>query len=93
MSQIIRTGCYNRRIVLVKQNMSYEKVFTPIIKPRCRDCKHFLKQDRTSLCSLFRDFNYYYYLDTEDARNDNNLCGPDAYYFKPLIKSESDLKI
>jgi hypothetical protein len=83
MSQLTRVGCYNRRIVLAKSNeISYEKFFTPIIKPQCRDCRYSQKQDNNSLCSLFKDFNYYYYINTKDARDDNNLCGPDAYYFK-----------
>jgi hypothetical protein len=84
MSQLTRVGCYNRRIVLAKSNeISYEKFFTPIIKPQCRDCRYSQKQDNNSMtCSLFKDFNYYYYINTKDARDDNNLCGPDAYYFK-----------
>jgi len=84
MSTLTRIGCYNRRIILAKGNeMSYEKTFTPVIKPQCRDCRYSQKSiNDTLICSLFKDFNYYYYIDTKDARNDNNLCGSDAYYFK-----------
>ena len=78
MPPIIRVGCYNRRIFLVKhQEMSYEKTFQLSIKPQCRDCKYFIKEGK---CSLFKDMNDY--ITIKDARSDNNLCGPDGYYFK-----------
>ncbi len=81
----IRIGCYNRPIILAKPGKDYEKITKITIKPKCRDCMYSLqRQNGISICTLFKETNDF--LSTKDARNDNNLCGPDAYYFKHQIK-------
>ena len=76
MTKII-TGCYNKIIV---SKVPCGKSFTPSIKPQCRECRYSEKVNDVLVCTLFKESDNF--INVKDARNDNNLCGIDAYYFK-----------
>ena len=61
-------------------------LYQKISIPKCNTCKYNLKINSKSYCKLFKFFtipyNVNHYVETEVARNDEELCGFYGKYFK-----------
>ena len=93
---MIKTVCHNQKVIEVKKLHS-KVIRFGVAKPNCRDCKHSFVVNNITFCGLYKYINENlnslnsngnlnslngYFVNAIDSRSDNNLCGPDAYYFK-----------
>jgi len=59
-------------------------IIRPIVK-NCKDCKFSIQRNNKTLCTLFTiNENNKMWYNAELVRENINLCGPDAIYFKQI---------
>ena len=67
--------------MLMKQSLTYKKL------PSCNNCKYKFTHNNVNYCKLFKyifvpvNHTTDYYIDTETARNNDELCGKTGKYF------------
>ncbi len=80
---MIKTVAHGQKVIQVKK--LHSKTISFDAKPNCRDCKNSIVVNNTFYCGLYKYLNGDY-IYSMDSRSDNNLCGPDGYYFKNSLK-------
>ena len=89
---MIKTVCHNQKVMEVKKLHS-KIIRLGVPKKNCRDCQHSFVINNITFCGLYKYINENLnsngdlnsigdFVNSIDARSDNKLCGPDAYYFK-----------